>query len=118
MFSNGVGGLVLKEQKYIDFGLALVNGCEDTYAQDLTGIGPEAFSWVTNTTALDDTVNPQPPLSQLAFYDKAGFYVTNSQYILRPEVLESFYCRSLPTSTLRSCESLILSVGRRIQSYG
>jgi len=31
------------------------------------------------------------PANQTAFYDRAGFYITNSQYILRPEVLESFY---------------------------
>lgn len=86
-----LGGLVLNEQKYIDFGLAIVNGCEDTYAQDLTGIGPEVFNWVTNTTALNDTVNLQPPADQLAFYERAGFYITDSVYILRPEVLESFY---------------------------
>ena len=28
-----LGGLVLDEQKYIDFGLQLVEGCEDTYNQ-------------------------------------------------------------------------------------
>lgn len=86
-----MGGLVLNEQKYIDFGLALVNGCEDTYASTLTGIGPEVFQWVTNTTAANSTVNPPPPADQVAFYEKAGFYITDSVYILRPEVLESFY---------------------------
>jgi len=86
-----LGGLVLKEQKYIDFGLALVNGCHDTYVSTLTGIGPEVFRWVTKTTAANDTNNPGPSASQTAFYDTAGFYITDSVYILRPEVLESFY---------------------------
>ncbi|RDW66400.1 alpha-1,2-mannosidase-4 [Coleophoma cylindrospora] len=86
-----LGGLVLNEQKYIDFGLALVNGCEDTYTSTLTGIGPEIFAWVTNGTSLNDTVNPQPPADQLAFYEKAGFWITDSYYVLRPEVIESFY---------------------------
>ncbi|KAL3420637.1 glycosyl hydrolase family 47 [Phlyctema vagabunda] len=85
------GGLILHEQKYIDFGLELVNGCHDTYTSTLTGIGPEVFNWVTNTTAANDTVNPQPPANQTAFYEKAGFYITNSNYVLRPEVIESFY---------------------------
>ncbi|KAI7387596.1 putative mannosyl-oligosaccharide alpha-1,2-mannosidase, partial [Hortaea werneckii] len=31
------------------------------------------------------------PAAQAEFYERAGFYITNSQYILRPEVLESFY---------------------------
>lgn len=76
-----LGGLVLNEDKYVDFGLALVETCEDTYNQTLTGIGPDAFSW--NVFAR--------PAKQTAFYERAGFYITNSQYGLRPEVIESFY---------------------------
>ena len=76
-----LGGLVLSEQKYVDFGLELVMSCEQTYNQTLTGIGPESFSW--NVSAL--------PANQTAFYQRAGFYITDSQYILRPEVIESFY---------------------------
>jgi hypothetical protein len=76
-----LGGLVLNEQKYVDFGLQLVNACENTYNQTLTGIGPEGFSW--NTSSL--------PADQQEFYERAGFYITDSRYILRPEVIESFY---------------------------
>ena len=76
-----LGGLVLKEQKYVDFGIELVAACEQTYSQTLTGIGPESFSW--NESAV--------PANQSEFYQRAGFYITNGQYILRPEVLESFY---------------------------
>ena len=72
---------MLNEQKYIDFGLALVASCHDTYNSTLTGIGPESFSW--NVTNL--------PANQTAFYERAGFYITNPEYILRPEVIESFY---------------------------
>lgn len=86
-----LGGLVLKEQKYIDFGLALVNGCHDTYVSTLTGIGPEVFRWVEKNTAANDTDNPPPPADEAAFYEKAGFYITNGNYNLRPEVIESFY---------------------------
>ena len=76
-----LGGQVLKQQKYIDFGLALVNGCHDTYTSTATMIGPESFSW--NSSTIDPT--------QAAFYQKSGFYITDSVYVLRPEVLESFY---------------------------
>ncbi len=76
-----LGGEVLKQQKYIDFGLALVNGCHDTYASTATMIGPESFSWNSST------IDP----AQTAFYNKSGFYITNPSYVLRPEVLESFY---------------------------
>jgi mannosyl-oligosaccharide alpha-1,2-mannosidase len=82
-----LGGLVLNEQKYTDFGLALVAGCEDTYNSTLTGIGPEVFQWLpanaTNTSSV--------PASELEFYERAGFWITNGNYILRPEVIESFY---------------------------
>ena len=79
-----LGGLVLNEQKYIDFGLELVEACEDLYNSTLTGIGPESFSWnATSLTAANAT--------RLALYQKAGFYITDNDYILRPEVIESFY---------------------------
>lgn len=76
-----LGGSVLGRQDYIDFGLALVNGCHDLYNSTLTGIGPETFSW--NTTGVDSTNE--------AFYDANGFYITDPTYDLRPEVIESFY---------------------------
>ena len=41
-----LGGLALGEQKYIDFGLKLVDGCYDTYSGDATGIGPKVFDWL------------------------------------------------------------------------
>ncbi|KAN0117545.1 glycoside hydrolase family 47 protein [Hyaloscypha variabilis] len=86
-----LGGLALNEQKYIDFGLALVNGCHDTYVSTETGIGPEVFQWVENTTSSTDPNNPPAPANQEAFYEKSGFYITDSDYILRPEYLESVY---------------------------
>jgi hypothetical protein len=76
-----LGGLVLEEQKYVDFGLELVASCENTYDQTLIGIGPESFRWDEGGV----------PADQKEFYDRAGFYITNGAYDLRPEVLESFY---------------------------
>ncbi|KAF4552204.1 putative glycosyl hydrolase family 47 protein 1 [Elsinoe fawcettii] len=76
-----LGGLVLQEQKYIDFGLELVDGCEGTYNGTATGIGPESFSWDTS----------ELPADQAEFYERAGFFIQDSFYRLRPEVLESFY---------------------------
>ena len=76
-----LGGQVLGQQKYIDFGLSLVAGCEDTYNSTLTHIGPEDFAW--NATVVPD--------NQTALYEAAGFYIVDGSYILRPEVMESFY---------------------------
>lgn len=80
-----LAGSVLDEKKYIDFGLELVAACEDTYNQTLTGIGPEGFAWTVNGS------DSAPPADQKEFYERAGFWVTSGYYILRPEVLESFY---------------------------
>jgi mannosyl-oligosaccharide alpha-1,2-mannosidase len=44
-----LGGLVLDEDKYVDFGLKLTAGCYDTYHSTITGIGPESFSWLPST---------------------------------------------------------------------
>lgn len=76
-----LGGAVLKNQTLIDYGLALVDGCHDTYNSTATHIGPEVFSW--DPTAV--------PADQAEFYDANGFYITDSIYDLRPEVIESYY---------------------------
>ncbi|KAF3761310.1 family 47 glycoside hydrolase [Cryphonectria parasitica EP155] len=82
-----LGGLTLNEPTYIDFGLDLVAGCRDTYYQTATGIGPETFMWL-GEYAPDNVPVPEGDES---FYERAGFYITNAQYITRPEVVESFY---------------------------
>lgn len=76
-----LGGTVLGDQELIDFGLDLVRACHETYAQTATNIGPETFSW-------DEQ---QLPSEQRDLYQRAGFYITDGSYILRPEVMESFY---------------------------
>ncbi|KAB8229817.1 glycoside hydrolase family 47 protein [Aspergillus alliaceus] len=76
-----LGGTVLDRDDFIDFGLALVNGCHETYNQTLTGIGPESFGWDPKSV----------PSDQKELYERAGFYITSGAYILRPEVIESFY---------------------------
>jgi mannosyl-oligosaccharide alpha-1,2-mannosidase len=76
-----LGGSVLKRQDYIDFGLSLVAGCRATYTATKTQIGPEGFSW-------DAT---KVPAEQQDFFKKNGFYITDGDYVLRPEVMESYY---------------------------
>lgn len=76
-----LAGTVLRQPKYTNFGLALTSACHNTYTSTATRIGPEIFSW--NASAV--------PVSQAAFYKQHGFYITNSGYDLRPEVIESYY---------------------------
>ncbi|PBK72457.1 glycoside hydrolase family 47 protein [Armillaria solidipes] len=81
------GGTLLGNDTIVNTALELLEGCWNTYASTATGIGPEAFAYITpggNTSSLSP--------DQQSFYDKHGFYITSSYYILRPEVLESnFY---------------------------
>ncbi|KAF2114470.1 glycoside hydrolase family 47 protein [Lophiotrema nucula] len=76
-----LGGQVLGKQEYIDYGLSLVAGCHETYIATATGIGPEVFGWDPASV----------PANQTAFFQKNGFYILNGNYILRPEVIESWY---------------------------
>ncbi|KAF2125818.1 glycoside hydrolase family 47 protein [Dothidotthia symphoricarpi CBS 119687] len=76
-----LAGRALKEDKYIAFGLELVDACHATYAATATQIGPEVFSWDPHTV----------PADQTAFFAQNGFYITNPAYNLRPEVIESYY---------------------------
>ena len=56
-----------------------------------TGIGPETFAYASSDGAYTGS-NTDVPTDQLEFYLKHGYYITGSDYIQRPEVLESnFY---------------------------
>lgn len=56
-----------------------------------TGIGPETFAYASSDGGYTGSVNNVPP-DQLEFYLQHGYYITGSDYIQRPEVLESnFY---------------------------
>ncbi|KAJ4482500.1 glycoside hydrolase family 47 protein [Lentinula aciculospora] len=81
------GGKLLNNQTIVDIGLKLVEACWNTYASTETGIGPEAFSFIAPNGNFS-----QPDAQQLAFNREHGFWITTSDYIQRPEVLESnFY---------------------------
>ncbi|KAG5925487.1 hypothetical protein E4U42_004249 [Claviceps africana] len=80
-----LGGILLNEPKYVEFGLALAESYYETYTQTPSGIGPEVFRWVANRN------DAAPPAQEADFYAKAGFWATYKSYVLRPEVLESLY---------------------------
>ena len=86
-----LGGLTLNDQAYIDFGLKLVEGCHATYSSTATGIGPEGFQWQDSKTSKSASNNPGPPSDQASFYNANGFWITAGNYVLRPEVIESYY---------------------------
>jgi len=85
-----LGGQLLKNQTIVDIALKLNDGCWNTYAGTQTGIGPETFAFISSDGNFTggDAITPD----ELAFYNEHGYYITGSDYIQRPEVLESnFY---------------------------
>lgn len=76
-----LAGQVLDRQDYIDYGLQLANAWHETYLGTATGIGPETFGWDSSRV----------PADQAAFFNRTGFYIQSSSYVLRPEVIETFY---------------------------
>ncbi|KAJ7856773.1 glycoside hydrolase [Mycena leptocephala] len=57
--------------------------CQNTYAGTATGIGPEAFAFISSdgNFAGGSTISS----SQLAFYNLHRYYITSAAYIMRPE---------------------------------
>ncbi|KAJ6468780.1 seven-hairpin glycosidase [Mycena sanguinolenta] len=85
-----LGGQLLKNQTIVDIGLKLNDGCWNTYAGTATGIGPETFAFISADGNF--TGGGGISAAELAFYNQHGYYITGSDYIQRPEVLESnFY---------------------------
>ncbi|EEA26373.1 glycosyl hydrolase 47-like protein [Talaromyces marneffei ATCC 18224] len=76
-----LAGSVLGRNDLIEAGLAFTDSWHATYNSTATMIGPEVFAW-------DET---GVPAQQATFYKEAGFYITAADYVLRPEVLESYY---------------------------
>ncbi|KAI8955461.1 glycoside hydrolase family 47 protein [Xylaria longipes] len=85
-----LGGLTLDNEEYVDFGLQLVAACHATYLGTLTGIGPESFRWQDSKLG-NTSNNAAPPGNAASFYGKNGFWISSSAYVLRPEVIESYY---------------------------
>jgi mannosyl-oligosaccharide alpha-1,2-mannosidase len=91
-----LAGSVLDRQDLIDAGLAFTDSWHATYNGTATKIGPEAFAW-------DEAGVPS---DQETFYQDNGFYITSADYILRPEVMESYYYAYRVTGDEKVCTSL------------
>ncbi|CEI62496.1 unnamed protein product [Fusarium venenatum] len=88
-----LGGLLLQNQTFVDFGLKLSESYFETYRRTPAGIAPETFRWMDNgnNPLTQDNANRSPPRKWQSFYEKSGFFHTNPEYILRPETIESLY---------------------------
>ena len=82
-----------------------------------TGIGPELFAYVSSDGNF--TGGNPPSVDQEAFYNQHGYYITTSDYIQRPEFLESnFYAYRVTGDNkyLERAESAINSFNRFLQT--
>ncbi|KAF5646148.1 class I alpha-mannosidase 1B [Fusarium sp. NRRL 52700] len=88
-----LGGLLLQNQTFIDFGVKLSESYYEVYRQSPSGIGPELFRWVDDgRQRLAKASSKRLPAPKWqSFYEKSGYYHTNAEYILRPETIESLY---------------------------
>jgi len=81
-----LGARVLKRDDFMKWGEELIAGCRHTYASTPTGIGPESFGFVPAD-------RPLPLLNEVQQNQLAewGFWIIDSAYGLRPEVVESYF---------------------------
>ncbi|KAG6819563.1 hypothetical protein H0H93_010728 [Arthromyces matolae] len=112
-----LGGKLLNNDTIVNYGLQLADACWNTYASTLTGIGPEAFAYISSDGNF--TGGSAPDSSDLAFYAKHGFYITDGVYINRPEVLETnFYAwrATGDTKYLDRAASAVASFNKYLQT--
>lgn len=77
-----MGGRVLNNPEILRYGTSLVETCMKSYTATKTGLGPEIFNFLPPDGA--DANDAQ-------FFQANGFHITNPQYMLRPEVIESAF---------------------------
>jgi mannosyl-oligosaccharide alpha-1,2-mannosidase len=104
-----LGGIVTGEKRFLDFGLSLVNTYAKIYASTKTGIGPESFGWIPDSC--DSGKEKRREVCRVpeiykeqdisGFVKQAGYWATNTRYLLRPEVLESLYYAYRATKDVR-----------------
>ncbi|CDO70470.1 Glycoside Hydrolase Family 47 protein [Trametes cinnabarina] len=102
-----MGGKLLNNNTIVNIGLALNEGCWNTYASTATGIGPEAFGYISSDGGF--TGSGDPDAGALAFYNRNGFYILpgDSDYFMRPEVLESNFYAWRSTGNIKYYERAV-----------
>lgn len=81
-----LGAKMIGQAAFDEYGLALTGACANTYSSSPSGIGPESFVFIgqgNNTNGIK--------INDPTFYRRHGFDFEVTQYILRPEVMESVF---------------------------
>lgn len=90
-FASGnwlLGGKVFNDSTVFDYGVKLLTTCMETYKRTATGLGPEIFRFLGPN---GEAGSRRPGPEELAFFQRNGFYIADSSYKLRPEVIESAF---------------------------
>ncbi|KAG0146835.1 hypothetical protein CROQUDRAFT_43756 [Cronartium quercuum f. sp. fusiforme G11] len=84
-----MGAKLLNDQEIMRYGTLLVDSCMKSYTSMQSGLGPEIFNFFGPDG--ETTGERKPSAEDLEFYKANGFYISNPQYMLRPEVIESAF---------------------------
>ncbi|KAN0084178.1 glycoside hydrolase family 47 protein [Tylopilus felleus] len=109
-----LGGKLTNNDEIFNIGLQLTDACWNTYASTATGIGPESFAY--NSSDGSYTGGSAPTADQTAFYNEHGYYITGSDYILRPEVLESNFYAWRATGNTKYLDNAVSAI-KSFQTY-
>lgn len=81
-----LGAKMIGQAAFDQYGQALTAACANTYSSSPSGIGPESFVFIGQNNNTNGITINNP-----AFYRQHGFDFEVTQYILRPEVMESVF---------------------------
>lgn len=87
-----LGGKLLDMPELVDLGVAVTDGCHQTYNTTLTGLGPISWAWYNSSNLaynpLDDNDSAERKLAA-----KYGYFIPfgDENYESRPESIESIF---------------------------
>ncbi|TVY64346.1 putative mannosyl-oligosaccharide alpha-1,2-mannosidase [Lachnellula suecica] len=85
-----LGGRYLNDSDVFDFGLAVTDSCHSLFNTSAAGLNPFAWSWFNATNQTYTASDAQSP-ANVAYANKAGFYVTDAGWGAFPEPIESMW---------------------------
>ncbi|SPO23478.1 related to Mannosyl-oligosaccharide alpha-1,2-mannosidase precursor [Ustilago trichophora] len=81
-----LGAKMINQPTFDQYGQALTAACANTYTSSSSGMGPESFVFIGQGNNTNGITIKDPD-----FYRQHGFDFEVTQYILRPEVMESVF---------------------------
>jgi mannosyl-oligosaccharide alpha-1,2-mannosidase len=78
-----LGARYLNNYDYELFAQELLDSCYKTWANSPTGLSPEAWGWIDESTASNFS-SKQYSKAQVSTFQRIGFIPTDNHYLLRP----------------------------------